>query len=848
MAAPPPVPALPDTARLTTYSITAQVGPFDVGFHIYGDGTDYQNWIEVWLNGARLIPGVDWYLNLSTGTLATAARPLQNARVTLTTPSTGTLLIVGDRRPRRLSQFSENDGVSARDLNLALTDIIAVERELWDRGIATGPVGPPGPIGPAGPIGPTGASGNGTGNVVGPAGAVADHLASYNGVTGTIIKDSGIAAADIVGLRRPVPATTFYFATTGSDATGDGTSGNPWLSPGFGRQYIKNNYDTRGQSITFQLGAGTFICTNQFDGALVGGGNLLIQGAGGTLSYTTKTATFTTGATLTGGSSGATAKVTRDSASAAVASTVGTLSLVGVTGTFQNNEIITDSEGGSATVSGTFSGTTGLTIIRPPSVLNYDTQTANFTVGATLTGATSGVTALIHAQADAGTSGTLTLKQISDTSFGINNVVGFVDNEVITDSSGGSALANGGLVSSGYSFSCVDGAIVTLRNMKFDATDAWVDSVVMGNGGTVYFSDGIIWGNALNFANDFSNSSGYSVFQNEYAIDKDVVSRTGTITNGSNTITAISNMAGIRQYMGVRGPGIPNGAFVNTVNRAASTVTLAYVLNSPITAPVGTTVGATISFDYGGQCHVLLGDSARCYFNTNGDPLVDFRIMITNNGVPCYTSAFIQSYIGSTINAQGLRFIPSVASQGGGGRCNAIPFSCQRRGIIDTNFQGLPYFPGTASSSAITTITTTAGSKSATLGANNGVFKGQVPSVYRQTTGSWTEGAVSFTVANATGIRVGDKIIGKGLRAGITVSNVVGTTITMPFGARQSSGGVTDVWFINTQTSAVVAFEPGTFLQNVVGTAVTLSKEAASTITAEPVYCGGHIDSDGAYD
>ena len=74
---------------------------------------------------------------------------------------------------------------------------------------------------------------------------------------------------------------------------------------------------------------------------------------------------------------------------------------------------------------------------RPGSALAYDAQTANFTLGAVLTGATSAATARIIADADAGATGTLTLKDI----IGI-----FIDGEVITDSSGGSANANGVLV------------------------------------------------------------------------------------------------------------------------------------------------------------------------------------------------------------------------------------------------------------------------------------------------------------------------------------------------------------------------------------------------------------------
>ena len=69
--------------------------------------------------------------------------------------------------------------------------------------------------------------------------------------------------------------------------------------------------------------------------------------------------------------------------------------------------------------------------------LAYDNQTANFTVGNNIVGATSGATATIAADSDSGTTGTLSLA----------NVVGtFSDNEVISESDGsGSAQVNGAL-------------------------------------------------------------------------------------------------------------------------------------------------------------------------------------------------------------------------------------------------------------------------------------------------------------------------------------------------------------------------------------------------------------------
>lgn len=68
--------------------------------------------------------------------------------------------------------------------------------------------------------------------------------------------------------------------------------------------------------------------------------------------------------------------------------------------------------------------------------MDYDAQSANFTVGKLLTGATSGATAVILADSDSGAAGTLTLKILSGS---------FQDDEAITDDATGAAVANGTL-------------------------------------------------------------------------------------------------------------------------------------------------------------------------------------------------------------------------------------------------------------------------------------------------------------------------------------------------------------------------------------------------------------------
>jgi WD40 repeat protein len=92
--------------------------------------------------------------------------------------------------------------------------------------------------------------------------------------------------------------------------------------------------------------------------------------------------------------------------------------------------------------------------------LNYDAQTGNFTIGRTLTGGTSGATAVISSDVDNGMTGTLFLL----------NVVGtFQNNEIITDGIGGSATEDGTVASA---FEYVDAA--TFKVKSENATDIYM--------------------------------------------------------------------------------------------------------------------------------------------------------------------------------------------------------------------------------------------------------------------------------------------------------------------------------------------------------------------------------------
>ncbi len=133
---PPPVPGLPDSQRQTTYTISGTACACAVGFQLYGDSTDYQSWIEVWLNGVQVQyndPTYGWSLASPTGPFATIPRPITDAVLTFNNVQTGTVVIVSARRPRRTTEFTEGVGVPARSLNQTFNDIYAIAREIWDK-------------------------------------------------------------------------------------------------------------------------------------------------------------------------------------------------------------------------------------------------------------------------------------------------------------------------------------------------------------------------------------------------------------------------------------------------------------------------------------------------------------------------------------------------------------------------------------------------------------------------------------------------------------------------------------------------------------------------------------------
>lgn len=90
------------------------------------------------------------------------------------------------------------------------------------------------------------------------------------GLNGGTITSSGTCSIANPGRILLSAATTFYVSTTGSDVTGDGSSGSPWATRTHAYATLESQYDLGGQAVTVNLAAGTYSDLLQIIGPIVG--------------------------------------------------------------------------------------------------------------------------------------------------------------------------------------------------------------------------------------------------------------------------------------------------------------------------------------------------------------------------------------------------------------------------------------------------------------------------------------------------------------------------------------------------------------------------------------------------
>jgi hypothetical protein len=96
-----------------------------------------------------------------------------------------------------------------------------------------------------------------------------------------------LAAAGLSSRKYLTAPTTLYVATNGSDVTGDGSLAKPFQTPQHLMNVFAAAYDAGGQTVTLQAVAGhANFTSNLVVTPWVGGGTLIFDGGGGSITYT----------------------------------------------------------------------------------------------------------------------------------------------------------------------------------------------------------------------------------------------------------------------------------------------------------------------------------------------------------------------------------------------------------------------------------------------------------------------------------------------------------------------------------------------------------------------------------
>jgi len=366
--------------------------------------------------------------------------------------------------------------------------------------------------------------------------------------------------------------------------------------------------------------------------------------------------------------------------------------------------------------------------------------------------------------------------------------------------------------------------------------------LLMGNPSLFGVRGDMTYGCNINPFNTFTVGPGqaYLEFDNDFTIDVGScqVQTTGTPTNGSAVIT-VPNTTNIVKYMGIVATNVPLDAFVNSIVTNTS-VTMGCFYTSPCQAN-GSPGAETVTFTGGGQSFID-SDSSSSFFTTNGDP--SFSIIGTLANYPFYFSGWMFINDLSVSNAQGITWV----NQGQGrGHCSVV----SNLSILNTNFQGIPYFPCYALTpeASPSGVTVTAGSSTFTVGSATGIVRGQIATDVVNTTATWTAGSSTMTVASATGIVVGAKVTGPGVLGGAFVSNIAGTTITVS-GCGSGPRCVTGSPLYLSGSGTTVYFSNGLFsgasvVTNISGTTITISDTIKNTGTASNVWFQGRVTAPG---
>ncbi len=376
--------------------------------------------------------------------------------------------------------------------------------------------------------------------------------------------------------------------------------------------------------------------------------------------------------------------------------------------------------------------------------------------------------------------------------------------------------------SSGPAFKAEFGGQYSIRALKMDMSVGQADAIFIGQNSNISIGN-VVFGANVNPWNDVNvGFTGGFYVDGDYTIDgtDNGVSTTASFNVGSTIIT-VANSSGIVPFMGVGGSGIAAGTHVAAINGSNITISL------PTTSSGSTT---SLAFSYGGRSHLNMFNGSQGYYNTNGDPSFTKRVNILGN--PFYYAGFVYLNDLSSINIQAITF---------SGGFSGPAFVVRGNSSLDTEFQGVPYFPNNLY--AETTANTQSGSSTITVTSAAGIVPGMVVNGCFTPTASFGAGAASITVSSGNFIQPGNKIKGPGIIAGTSVTGVSGTTVNLSHPSDSAQSGVT-LWITQYNGMGVAA---GTFVTAVNGNTITLSQPAFSTYNGLPVWFAGSVQSGGQY-
>lgn len=236
--------------------------------------------------------------------------------------------------------------------------------------------------------------------------------------------------------------------------------------------------------------------------------------------------------------------------------------------------------------------------------------------------------------------------------------------------------------STGYAFSVDKGAQATIGGFHMDMLDAdggvGQDTTAVGPLSLMIWDDKLVFGRNINPYNHCSVNGtllingGPTGSPKGYKIAPGLQYRTWS-SNGPTTWLTVSDLTGIRKYMGVNGPYQHAMCHVVAVDVPNSRVQLSHA-----TSNSGVIVNQGVNFSYGAQCHILAGVGSRVQYVTNAEPN---RGAVTINHLPYFYHAFLTSYQLSIIN-----YPANITFTGGAA---GKRFDVDRNSVIDVEGPGL---------------------------------------------------------------------------------------------------------------------------------------------------------------